>query len=567
MRNYFPKKKLFFLLVASSVFLLGWILYTFLAVLQLNRAVAQRDGAAVARHCRTIHYTTKSFSALTFRTNPTLETVDALLALASELETATQVVSKLQSELSTGTADVRPLFSLVSTTQKELERILVHSNNCSLCKKLAPEFFTDETHQNLTALVAFTHLAEYLNTGSHRYLVILQNSDELRATGGFVGSYAIVTLHEGMLEPISIEDIYDADGQFTGFIPAPPGVQEYLSSDRGLRLPDANWDPHFPTSAKQILQFFAFGEKGSFEGVIAVSDGFLTDILQITGPVWLPDYQRSVTAENVTEVLRTDRENFFAGSIQKKHLLKQFTNQVLNAVAQKQIQPSVFLELIQKQLRTKTIMAYSQHQTTQEFIELLGADGALKTTALPRFLAFVESNVGINKANRKVARSLSLHRSGTTLTSTYRIENNNIPPQKTTIQSLLDTVDYVPTATAAAAHLGYGNYQRILFPANWKLEELLLNGIAITDSTETSVETQQGDTLTILGFFIPVPEQTTATITATFKLPQESSPLELELYKQPGTGSLPVWMPPTATTPFYADPALILEKNSVTILP
>src|SRR3989344_5583158 len=46
-----------------------------------------------------------------------------------------------------------------------------------------------------------------------RYLLLFQNSNELRATGGFIGSYAEVSFHSGRLEDLIIDDIYNSDGQ------------------------------------------------------------------------------------------------------------------------------------------------------------------------------------------------------------------------------------------------------------------------------------------------------------------------------------------------------------------
>src|SRR5579859_7780532 len=114
-------------------------------------------------------------------------------------------------------------------------------------------FLTRTQLPNLIAkLDDINTLAQILLTNTHRYVILFQNSEELRATGGFMGSYALVELQNGRLTKLDIQDIYQPDGQFYGFVEAPPGVKDYLSSGKGLRLPDANWSPDFPTSAAAI---------------------------------------------------------------------------------------------------------------------------------------------------------------------------------------------------------------------------------------------------------------------------------------------------------------------------
>ncbi|MDP1743836.1 MAG: DUF4012 domain-containing protein, partial [Candidatus Amesbacteria bacterium] len=43
------------------------------------------------------------------------------------------------------------------------------------------------------------------------YVVLLQNNTELRATGGFMGSYARLRFRNGTLQSTKFEDIYEPD--------------------------------------------------------------------------------------------------------------------------------------------------------------------------------------------------------------------------------------------------------------------------------------------------------------------------------------------------------------------
>src|SRR3989338_3598117 len=46
-----------------------------------------------------------------------------------------------------------------------------------------------------------------------KYLVLFQNSSELRPTGGFPGTYAVATFKDGRLDWFLVDDVYNLDGQ------------------------------------------------------------------------------------------------------------------------------------------------------------------------------------------------------------------------------------------------------------------------------------------------------------------------------------------------------------------
>ena len=59
-----------------------------------------------------------------------------------------------------------------------------------------------------------------------KYIVLLQNNRELRATGGFVGSYVRVIWDMGKLVDLGVQDIYVPDGKLVGHVEPPYPVQE-----------------------------------------------------------------------------------------------------------------------------------------------------------------------------------------------------------------------------------------------------------------------------------------------------------------------------------------------------
>ncbi len=248
-----------------------------------------------------------------------------------------------------------------------------------------------------------------LSQGQHRYLVMLQNSDELRATGGFFGSYAILSIDQGLLQPPAVGDIYEPDGQFTGFIEAPTGAKEYLSEGRGLRLPDSNWWPDFPTSAEQVLSFFSTIRQTDYDGVIAINLHLIEDLLDLSGPIYLPDYRTEVDARNFAALARADRGDFFAGSQEKINFLNHFFNHFKLRLSQLfSDNPRRFLPFLVEAVKNKNLQAYSRNKTLQQLIDKYQLGGRLHNPTQGRYFFLVESNVGINKANRAVSRQVQL---------------------------------------------------------------------------------------------------------------------------------------------------------------
>ena len=97
----------------------------------------------------------------------------------------------------------------------------------------------------------------------------------LRATGGFPGSYARVTFENGALKSMSVEDLYQPDGQLLGHVEPPYPIQEAFLQG-WFKLRDANWDPDYASAAATMDWFFEKGGETKVDGIVAVNLGLLT---------------------------------------------------------------------------------------------------------------------------------------------------------------------------------------------------------------------------------------------------------------------------------------------------
>lgn len=359
--------------------------------------------------------------------------------------------------------------------------------------------------------------ANWLLTEQKNIIFLLQNSHEIRATGGFIGSYARLELNNGQLQELYFNDIYATDGQFTGFIQAPPPVAKYLANGDSWRLPDSNWHPDFSQSAKIITQFFDNCGEQNLDALVAVNLALIEKILVVTGPIYLNDYKLEVNANNLAKVARSERENFFPGTKQKQQFFTLLFNQLkfkLTKLNQRQM--ILLAQIIFEALPKKDLQFYFNNQQIQEvvrkyqwggeiYLPLLTKQSALfePTFQHPAYLMLVESNIGINKANQQVSRSVNLTVQNNQLLLSINFDNQNSPPILAMSSNRF---------ISQANHLSYINYQRIILPASASIDEITIDDEDIKQLDENLIYNSQGIAFKEVGFLIHLPEKKQAQI-------------------------------------------------------
>ena len=166
--------------------------------------------------------------------------------------------------------------------------------------------------------------------GSKNYLILLQNNAELRAGGGFIGSIAKISFENGKLKKIDANDVYAIDGQLTNHVEPPKEIKEDLGQ-KDWYLRDSNWEPDFPTSARQSEWFYTKETGESVQGVIAMDLTAAADLLATIGTLDLADYNEKISSDNLFEKAVTHAESgFFPGSQAKKSFLTALVTQLFN---------------------------------------------------------------------------------------------------------------------------------------------------------------------------------------------------------------------------------------------
>ncbi len=397
-------------------------------------------------------------------------------------------------------------------------------------------------------------LMEFYLSDEHNLVLLLQNQHEIRATGGFMGSLALVNINQGQLASLEFQDIYDADGQFHNYVPAPDGVKQYLSSGQGMSLPDANWSPDFASSANQILVYLQAVYDRQFDTIIAVNASLIADLLEVIGPIEIADYDLVVDKDNFYDVMRMNRQEFFPSSKQKKHLISLLFNQIqikLQNSSSEQINhigSIIFNDLVKKDLQF-----YSQNQQIQHIFRKYGLSGEILGVLSPYHvvnlsnvtptqlvnyseksfnvvLALVESNVGINKANKAIVRNVTLDISENDLLITVNFQNNNLKPN-------LNLPEYNNPYLLTARHLGYVNYQRIITQGLGQINYVYFNDQTIDQVNVDQLTTSHQAVFDQAGFLITLPEKESGTLQVSYQLFDFADHPRIFIVKQSGLPS------------------------------
>lgn len=288
-----------------------------------------------------------------------------------------------------------------------------------------------------------------------KYLVLFQNNMELRPTGGFIGSYAMITFDKGKLSEINVSDMYSADGQLKGHVDPPEPLRKHLG-EGGWYMRDANWDPDFKESSIKVEWFLEKEVNEKVDGVIAIDLSFVRDILKITGPLDLVDFNKQITFDNLYSETQTEVENsFFPGSIKKTSFLTSLSKNLILAV---ETMPSEkwlgFVKEVYTNLESRHIQIYLHDSNSQKALSNLGFTGELdmdiycNTRCISDRYLLVDANLGVNKANLFINRSQVL----------------NTTISKTGINHEL-TVRYENKAGVAVGKSGvYKTYTRLILP-------------------------------------------------------------------------------------------------------
>jgi len=415
--------------------------------------------------------------------------------------------------LSDQPAEINPLINDAGVSlDRAYERLSLAEAAVRVEKDLLPvEIPFDEIRPLLLKTSeSLTILPEIIGLGERRvYLVLLQNNMELRPTGGFIGSFALVTFMDGHLIDLEVQDVYAADGQLKGHVEPPEPIKKYLG-EAAWFLRDSNWHPDFVESAIRAEWFFKKETGRNIDGVVGINLHLIQNVLEEVGELQLPDYQDKINHVNLFERAEYFSEtNFFPGSTQKKDFLASLIRSLFEKIRSGSkttwlsLGKAVYLSLMEKDA-----MIYLHDPQAMEIVSEMEWDGRVRGIecqsaqdgCLTDYLMLVEANLGVNKANYFMDRSISRH----------------VDFDQAGEVSSVVTINYENFSQSESFPAGsYKNYLRVLVPRSAVLDRVLIDDQEIN---KKEIDQEIISDKKSFGFLIEVPIRQKRKVTIHYRL-------------------------------------------------
>jgi len=241
--------------------------------------------------------------------------------------------------------------------------------------------------------------------GPRKYLFLFQNNSEMRATGGFVGSYGLLDIANGHIKKFFIDGIFNPDGQLKEKIVPPQPIQKISAA---WSMHDSNWFPDFPTSAKKAIYFYEKTGGPTADGVITFTPTIMQELLEITGPIDMPEYDVTLDSKNFIELTQYKVEvDYDKEDNQPKKILADLAPIVLEKLlASKNIDTiSKTINVFLSGLREKHILLYSQGKDLENIISKQGWSGEI-LPASKDYLSVINTNVNGFKTDAVVQEDI-----------------------------------------------------------------------------------------------------------------------------------------------------------------
>lgn len=374
-----------------------------------------------------------------------------------------------------------------------------------------------------------------------KYLVLFQNDNELRPTGGFLTYYTIFRVEQGVIKIDRADDIYKLDDSISSHPAAPEIIKKYLPKVFTFNVRDSNLSPDFAESMKVFNDFYnKSSNKTQIDGIIAIDTKFLVHIINILGEVQAAGQTFTAKTDpacNCPQVVYQLELNTTkpVGFVRENR--KAIVGELLYATMQKALKSSPKLywgRLFQEALNDtaeKHVLFYLFAQDAQKGIEALNWGGKIKNFE-GDYLHINDANFGGAKSNMYVKQQVKIE---------YQVSGDGEVAKTITL-------DYKNPQEHSDCNLESGglclnailrNFQRIYVPQDSVLSS--------SKGSEVKIETKKELGKTYFESFFTVKPLGKSQIIYTYKLPfkvKTGSPLPVLIQKQPGTsGSMyEIWV-------------------------
>lgn len=268
---------------------------------------------------------------------------------------------------------------------------------------------------------------------SKAYLIVLQNNNELRPSGGKIMAYGSVTFVNGLFNDIQVNTLGDTITDHE-YVEPPYPMESYT-------FWDANYDPDFAQTVDNLLAMYKKADSNAtFDGVIALNVSVLKDILTITGDIEVGG--QNVNAKTIFPILE-EGDSETLRTVSKSVIAKSFRS----IMSWRRLSDTLV-----KNLNEKHIQLYSLDTRFQEKLAKKEWSGTWPHLEHGDFFATTEANLSGKQINNYISRSVDYR------TYICDKENEESCDHESTMAYTIEHVDRSDGATA------YEGYIRFYFP-------------------------------------------------------------------------------------------------------
>lgn len=249
-----------------------------------------------------------------------------------------------------------------------------------------------------------------------RYLLLLQNNDELRPTGGFLGTYGTLEVSSGEIKNLVTEDTYHLDMPVKDTLSMEPPValKKYLKVEKWF-LRDSNWSPDWPTSARDIQNIYgeelklAKLDNPGFTGIIAITPDFIADLIDLVGPITVKgqtynkDNFQKLLQYNVEVAYKTDNISSWDRKEIINDIIAELKNRLFNLSLSRYQE---FFSLLNRNLEQKNILVYFNNTSYENLIADFAWAGKVKTVPSD-YLMVVDANLAAFKSDAVMTKNIN----------------------------------------------------------------------------------------------------------------------------------------------------------------
>ena len=317
-------------------------------------------------------------------------------------------ISKLKTE--SGDIDtkvIRDYLSLVETARPFLNRIndVFKTNKLLVDHSKQTVKITAKLNKAMELLQEYDTYVPYIDVilgdGSDKlYLLVAQNSAEIRSAGGLPASIGTITIKDGILKIGSFKPCLSVIPPLNKGVNAKSKFSKaefalFCEDWYGKKLTAATVNPHFPKAAQLLANGYKKMNKKTADGVISVTPHIFGRLIRITGPITLSN---GVKLDEKYSVKYLQRDiyfqyylKYFKGDAKKDKMTSNKadvkTNELFAEAAKKCISGVMskldiksilkLLDIIKESSNDRVFCMWMADSKSQEIVKSLGCSGSL----------------------------------------------------------------------------------------------------------------------------------------------------------------------------------------------